>query len=415
MQSPQAATALKHQIESLFKDQAHAKKPTAIFNPPQHNPFKTLPKDVPAREKGGRNDRGSSGNFGNQNNNNFNNNRFNNNRGNFNNRGGMGFQNNRNFSGPPGGNMGGNMNFGGNAPINNFGGNNMGGGMNNFGGGFNRGGMMGNNMRGGMGGRGGRGGGMGMNNMGGGMGGMSMPMGNSMMGMGGGMSMMGGNMGMMGGMGTLSPSLATLRVHFLLLDLLSNIVQEVALVTSRTSIQAFSTNNKAAATTGVITLTVLRDRDQSRFLGADIGTQTYPARELCNTKNSLKTPARTTRTANRSDDRPTHGGSFSKTMEMLQRCKASRSIFLLFQYSTHGFSSHKYGACISSFFFLGWRSRLGSGHLWNGINNISNLVMSHSVCLKFSSLIFFVSYSFLIKMLLVARHQILSLASFRNH
>ncbi|KAF2030305.1 hypothetical protein EK21DRAFT_112027 [Setomelanomma holmii] len=196
LRSPQAATALKHQIDSLFKDQAHAKKPTAIFNPPQHNPFKTLPKDVPPRDKG-RNDRGSSGGYGNQTGS-FNNNRGGYNRGNFNNRGGgMGFQN-RNFSGPAGGNMGGNMGYGGQPPMNNFTGNAMGaGGMNNFGGGFNRGGMMGNNMRGGMGNRGGRGG-MGMNNIGGGMG-MNMPMAGNMMGMGGINMGIGGNMGMMGG------------------------------------------------------------------------------------------------------------------------------------------------------------------------------------------------------------------------
>lgn len=81
--------------------------------------------------------------------------------------------------------------------MNNFG-NPMAGGMNNFGGGFNRGGMMGG-MRGGMNNRG-RGGGMGMNSMG-----MNMPMGGNMMGMGAGMGagMMGmNNMGMMGGMGT---------------------------------------------------------------------------------------------------------------------------------------------------------------------------------------------------------------------
>jgi hypothetical protein len=206
LQSPQAATALKHQIDNLFKDQAHAKKPTAIFNPPQHNPFKTLPKDVPPRDKG-RNDRGSSGGYGNQTGG-FNNNRGGYNRGNYNNnRGGnMGFQN-RNFSGPAGANMGGGMGYGAQPPMNNFGGNAMGGGgMNNFGG-FNRGGMMGNNMRGGMGNRGGRGG-MGMNNMGGGMG-MNMPMGGNMMGMGGMNMGMGGTMGMMGGaMGTsrISPS-----------------------------------------------------------------------------------------------------------------------------------------------------------------------------------------------------------------
>lgn len=200
LRTPQAATALKHQIDQLFKDQAHTKKPSAIFNPPQHNPFKTLPKDVPQRDKG-RNDRATSGTYNNQSGGTFN--KFNNNRGNFNNhRGGnMGFQNNRNFSGSAGGNMGGNNmgGYGAQAPMNNFG--NPMGGMNNFGGGFNRGGMMGNNMRGGMNNRG-RGGNMGMNNMGGNpMGGMNMPMGGNMMGMGGNMMGMGGNMGMMGGMG----------------------------------------------------------------------------------------------------------------------------------------------------------------------------------------------------------------------
>jgi hypothetical protein len=198
LNSPQAATALKHQIENLFRDQAHTKKPTAIFNPPHVNPFKTLPKDVPARDKG-RNDRATSGNYGNQGG--FNNRGgYNNNRGNFN-RGGMGYQNNRNFS-PAGGNMGGNMGgYGAQAPMGNFG--NPMGGMNNFGGGFNRGGMMGGNMRGGMGNRG-RGGNMGMSPMGGNpMGGMNMPMGGNMMGMGANMmGMGGGNMGMMGGMGT---------------------------------------------------------------------------------------------------------------------------------------------------------------------------------------------------------------------
>ncbi|KAL5415246.1 hypothetical protein PMIN06_006940 [Paraphaeosphaeria minitans] len=194
LQSPQAATALKHQIEALYKDQTHTKKPTAIFNPPHVNPFKTLPKDVPQRDKN-RGDRTSSGNFGNQGGQGGNFNRFNNPRGNFNNRGGnnMGFQRGG-FNGPAG-NMGGNMGgFGGPGPMNNFGGGPM-GGMNNFGGGnFNRGGMMGGGMRGGMNNRGR--GGMGMNNMGG----MNMPMGNNMMGMGGGMGMMGGNMaGMMGG------------------------------------------------------------------------------------------------------------------------------------------------------------------------------------------------------------------------
>ncbi|KAL6712473.1 hypothetical protein ACN47E_000350 [Coniothyrium glycines] len=192
LQSPQAATALKHQIEALFKDQAHTKKPTAIFNPPHVNPFKTLPKDVPAREKGGSH-RGTSGSYGNQGGGNFN--RGFNNRGNFNsNRGG--FQNNRNFSGPAGGNMGNNMGGGfGGQPMNTF---NPMNNMNNFGGGFNnRGGGMMNNMRGNMGNRGNRGG-MGNMNMGNQPMGMSMPM-NNMMGNGmmGGMPM---NMPMMQGM-----------------------------------------------------------------------------------------------------------------------------------------------------------------------------------------------------------------------
>jgi hypothetical protein len=199
LKSPQAATALKHQIEALYQDQAHAKKPTAIFNPPHVNPFKTLPKDVPQREKN-RGDRSSSSNYGSQGGQAGGNyNRFNNQRGNFNNRGNnMGYQN-RNFSSPAS-NMGGNMGGGyGNPSPMNFGGAPMAGGMNQFGGGgFNRGGMMGG-MRGGMNNRG-RGGPMGMNNMGGGMG--VMPMGQNMMAMGGGgMGMMGGNMGMMGGMG----------------------------------------------------------------------------------------------------------------------------------------------------------------------------------------------------------------------
>lgn len=192
LQSPQAATALKHQVEQLFKDQAHTKKPTAIFNPPHHNPFKTLPKDVPARDKN-RNDQ-QSGGFNNRGGGNFN--RFNNNRGNFNRGGNMGYQN-RNFSGPAGGNMGGQMGgYGGQGGMQNFGGNPMMAG-NTFGGGFNRGGnMMGGGMRGGMNSRGGRGG-MGMNNMGGGM---QMPMGGNMM-MGGGMMGGGMNMPMMNGMG----------------------------------------------------------------------------------------------------------------------------------------------------------------------------------------------------------------------
>jgi len=200
LQTPQAATALKHQIDNLFKEQTHTKKPTAIFNPPHVNPFKTLPKDVPARDKG-RNDRATPGNYGNQAAGNYGRGGFNNNRGAFNNSRGnnLGYQN-RNFSGPVGGAMGGgNManGYGAQAPMNSF--NNPMGGMNNFGG-FNRGGMMGNNMRGGMNNRG-RGGAMGMGTMGANPMGMGMPMGGNMMAMGGNMMGMGGNMGMMGGMG----------------------------------------------------------------------------------------------------------------------------------------------------------------------------------------------------------------------
>ncbi|KAF2741558.1 hypothetical protein EJ04DRAFT_558252 [Polyplosphaeria fusca] len=207
LQTPQAATAFKRQLDTFYNDQPHTKKPTVTYTNPQSNPFKTLPKDVPARDKA-RGDRAPAGNYGGGQGGgggNFNRGGFNN-RGNFN-RGGMnnnmGFQN-RNFANPAGGNMGSGMGgYNAPGPMNNFSGGM--GGMNNFGGGggFNRGGMMGGNMRGGMNNRGGRGGNMGM-----GMGGMSMPMGGNMGGMGigmaGGMMGMGGNMGMMGGMGELA-------------------------------------------------------------------------------------------------------------------------------------------------------------------------------------------------------------------
>ena len=163
------------------------------YSNPNINPFRTLPKDAPARagkdgpnnrgglsmnsERGGQNG-GFGGNFRgrtpgynarggmNNNMNNFNNN------------------NNRNFSGPA---MGGNMGGGFNPAMGGFPNNAMGG---QFGGGFNRGGGMMGGMRGNM--RGGRGG-MGNGMMGG------MPMGGMPMG---GMPGMGGmpmNMGQMGG------------------------------------------------------------------------------------------------------------------------------------------------------------------------------------------------------------------------
>ena len=174
------------------------------YSNPNINPFRTLPKDAPARagkdsqntrggtsmnsDRGGQNG-GFGGNFrgrtvgyntrGGMNNNNNNNNNMNN------------FNNNRNFSGPPMGNMGGGFNQG----MGGFPNNAMGG---QFGGGFNRGGGMMGGMRGNM--RGGRGG-MGNGMMGGmPMGGMPMT---AMPGMGG-MPM---NMGQMGGMqGTNFPS-----------------------------------------------------------------------------------------------------------------------------------------------------------------------------------------------------------------
>ncbi|KAI0545851.1 hypothetical protein F4679DRAFT_588043 [Xylaria curta] len=193
--SQQAATAAKHQIESAGSEGAQpgGKKHNVIYSSPVNNPFRTLPKDAPARGKDNPASRGGAS-------------------GNFNDRGGGNFRGRGNFNGPRGGGFnrnfaGGNMGGGGGGFHNN---NNMGGGGggfgNNMGGGSNfgfgnmpgggggnfgfRGGMMGGNMGGGMRGggmRGGRGGGMGpgmnpgvgagMNNgMMGGMGGMGMPM-----------------------------------------------------------------------------------------------------------------------------------------------------------------------------------------------------------------------------------------------
>ncbi|KAI1106023.1 hypothetical protein F4804DRAFT_330768 [Jackrogersella minutella] len=183
--SQQAATATKRQMDNVSTElvqsaQPGGKKVTVIYTSHTANPFKTLPKEAPARANKDGGSRGSS-NMGGYND-----------RGNFRGRGG--------FSGPRGGyrgnyqgNMGGG--FHGNNPggfNNNMGGGNFGGGFNNMGGGgggggggpsFNfRGGMMpGGGMRGG-GMRGGRGGGMnpmnpGMGgNMMGGMGPMGMPM-----------------------------------------------------------------------------------------------------------------------------------------------------------------------------------------------------------------------------------------------
>ncbi|OJD37464.1 rrm domain-containing protein [Diplodia corticola] len=202
MASPQAATALKHTIESFGQGQQYAKKHSASYHAPHVNPYRTLPKDVPNRKDGNRNDnRSSSGSFGGGSgmNTNFNSGGgFRGGRGGFNSRGGMnsmGYNNRGGFNGPMGGgNMGPGGGFGG-GPMGGFGGGPMGGmnnmGFNNFGrgGGGGGGGMMGG-MRGGMGGRGrgGMNGGMNAGMMGG-------------MGPMGGMGAMGMNPGMMGGMG----------------------------------------------------------------------------------------------------------------------------------------------------------------------------------------------------------------------
>ncbi|KIW88772.1 uncharacterized protein Z519_10819 [Cladophialophora bantiana CBS 173.52] len=176
--SPQAATAAKHKIDSLAGNQPGSRKHSVAYTSATQNPFKTLPKDAPARVREERPIRGGSFNSGPRSDASYgmNNQGFRGGRGGGFNRGGYNPHNqyNRNFSGPMGGyNNSQSMGFQ----------SNMGMGSNY--GGFNRGGMMGNPMRGAMGGmRGGRGG---MNNM--------MPM-------GGGMGM--GNMGMnpmMAGMG----------------------------------------------------------------------------------------------------------------------------------------------------------------------------------------------------------------------
>ncbi|OTB02872.1 hypothetical protein M426DRAFT_74356 [Hypoxylon sp. CI-4A] len=175
----QAATAVKRQMDDVASDLSHSSQPggkklTVIYTSHTSNPFKTLPKDAPARANKDGAPRGGSNMGGYSERGNYRG------RGNFNGpRGGF----NRNFSGGGG--------FHGNGPNGGFNNNNMGGGG-NFGGGFNnmggggnfpfRGGMMQGNMGGGMRGggmRGGRGGGGGMNP--------------------------GMNAGMMGGMGPMGP------------------------------------------------------------------------------------------------------------------------------------------------------------------------------------------------------------------
>lgn len=209
--SPQAATAVKHKIESYGSGQQYAKKHMVTYTSPMTNPFRTLPKDAPMRgnQQNTRDNRSTSGasfnsqggmGGGSQSSFGMNNmgGGYRGGRGGYNsNRGGgmnnMGNYNNRSFSGPMGGPTGYQ-----NPPMGGFQPPQM-GGMQQFGGFQNRGGMMGG-MRGSPGGiRGGRGG-MGATGM---MG--SMPMGamamGGMPGQMGGMGVgMGMGMGQMGGM-----------------------------------------------------------------------------------------------------------------------------------------------------------------------------------------------------------------------
>lgn len=185
--SPQASTALKHRIESGAVQEtgtASQRRFTVIFSANGTNPFKTLPKDAPARAKEDRNARAGSVPYaapsGHQNGEYRGNSGYRG-RGGYGGRGGYQNQNNynnRNFSGP---NMNGGFDNFNNQAFQQNGGMGM---MNNFGGQFN--GRGGFNNRGGM--RGGRGGQMNANPMG-------MPMGMNM-----GMNMMGMNP-MMAGMG----------------------------------------------------------------------------------------------------------------------------------------------------------------------------------------------------------------------
>jgi len=58
--SPQASTALKHKIERLTNGPTNARKFQVLFTNASNNPFKTLPKDAPARAKEDRANRAGS-------------------------------------------------------------------------------------------------------------------------------------------------------------------------------------------------------------------------------------------------------------------------------------------------------------------------------------------------------------------
>ncbi|KAK4985966.1 hypothetical protein LTR66_003182 [Elasticomyces elasticus] len=207
LSSPQAATALKHQIESFGVGQQYAKKHAAIYTRPEFNPYKTHPKDAPPRAKDStwKDTRNNAVGYNANNsmamasagNTNANGNFRGGGRGGFNNRGGVNSNNNnmafnqnqmRNF---PGQQMGMQQGYGGGAFPTGPMGFNRGGGM--------MGGMM-NGVNPMMGGMGGMRGGMPNRGRGGMMGNMMMTP-NGMMGAGMGGMGMGGGMGGMAGMG----------------------------------------------------------------------------------------------------------------------------------------------------------------------------------------------------------------------
>lgn len=154
-QSPGASTAVKHKIESMPESATQNRRFPVSFASPSNNPFKTLPKDAPARNKEERSSRGAYSNPGHSDRGpGFRG------RGRGHDRGGF----NRNFSGPAAA-TGFNSNsgaYGSNMNTNGFGFNSKGGMMGSGG----RGGSM--NMRGGRGGN--------MNNMMGMVNSMGMPM-----------------------------------------------------------------------------------------------------------------------------------------------------------------------------------------------------------------------------------------------
>ena len=64
--TPQAATAVKHKIESFGGSQQYTKKFTVSYTNPYTNPFRTLPKDGPTRNNApANNNRSAPGSYGN--------------------------------------------------------------------------------------------------------------------------------------------------------------------------------------------------------------------------------------------------------------------------------------------------------------------------------------------------------------